>query len=147
MTDIYNAPTDPYPIGALAPQIIKGFKETAKGNGEWGHWYKVETWLGDKWVYAVREFIHESKPFQSDTVNVGSYGDIPNDFLGIVYIEGELYDEPFFDTKTPFALGKQTGVQAVDYSPDLQNGRGWFKVKTWIGEKWVHQLRRNPPKI
>jgi hypothetical protein len=146
-TDIYNDPTDAYPIAALAPQTVSGLTEVAKSGGE-GHWFKVETWLGAKWIYSVREIIRGSEPFKSELVMVSGFNSgFGNDEFYRIHVEGALYDEPFEDAKISWAsLGKQNNVQAVDYAKDLR-GWGWYKVKTFVGEKWVHQLRQNPPKV
>jgi hypothetical protein len=148
VTDIYNDPSDANPIGALAPQKVSGLTEVAKSGAE-GNWYKVETWLGDKWIYAVREIVRGSEPFKVGMVMVSEYrSGFGNDEFTRPHVEGALYDEPFEDTKISWAsLGKQNNVEAVDYANDMLGGWGWYKIKTFIGEKWVHQVRGNPPKV
>jgi hypothetical protein len=147
-TDIYNDPTDAHPIAALAPQTVSGLTEAARSGAE-GHWYKVETWLGAKWIYAVREIVRDSEPFKPELVMVSGFNSgFGNDEFYRIHVEGALYDEPFEDAKISWAsLGKQNNVQAVDYAYDFNSGWGWYKVKTFIGEKWVHKLRQNPPKV
>ncbi|PGE68227.1 hypothetical protein [Bacillus toyonensis] len=73
-------------------------------------WWKVATYEGDKWVN----------------------------------LDGELkaFDKPFLVFYEP-AFASQKGNMEVPYSPTTirvvdGNTKGWFKVQTWEGDKWMY---------
>jgi predicted chitinase len=70
-------------------------------------WYKVKTWLGEKWVAP-------------DGISFTLTKTLP------------LYDAPDLSKKRTETVAPQR-VTVVD-----TKGTGWYKIKTWIGEKWIN---------
>jgi hypothetical protein len=116
ITQIYNQAGDTHPIAALAPQTLMVIEAKDIYDNPWGTWYKVGTWLGDKWIYSVRSI---ERPTTFTPKQVKATIVVP------------LYDEPFIDTKTQCALAPQT-IQVNG----LENGL-FYKVKTWLGDKYI----------
>ncbi|WJH36149.1 hypothetical protein N6H14_09915 [Paenibacillus sp. CC-CFT747] len=67
VTNIYNRAGDSTPISALAPQTLEVKAAYGQYATLWGTWYLAETWLGDKWLYAVRPLQREAGTASNET--------------------------------------------------------------------------------
>ncbi|MEJ1517453.1 glucosaminidase domain-containing protein [Bacillus cereus] len=84
-----------------------------------GEWIQVNTWMGPRWIRNVNGAVEEIKamPYRKQIK-----------LAERVF----LYELPFEETKRTESIAPQT-VQVVGKSKN-----GWFKVKTWLGEKWTY---------
>lgn len=84
-----------------------------------GEWIQVNTWMGPRWIRNVNGAVEEIKamPYRKQIK-----------LTERVF----LYELPFEETKRTESIAPQT-VQVVGKSKN-----GWFKVKTWLGEKWTY---------
>jgi predicted chitinase len=141
---------------SLSPQTVTAVDATGTG------WYKVKTWLGEKWVapngaplklssitdlYDSSDFATKRKEtLAPQTVNVisetGSGWYKIKTWLGDKWIAPSgvslklnstvrLFDDADLSKKRKETISPQT-VTAVDAT-----GTGWYKIKTWIGDKWI----------
>jgi hypothetical protein len=121
-TPLYDGQPDQYSkCGcAVAPQIVKA-KMKYQGAGTF---YLIETWVGDKIIRAGHnaiEIFPDFKPKRIDIIN-----------------ESKLFDEPniYAESVCGCALAPQDNVEAIEYA-STQLNNGFYKVKTWVGEKWI----------
>lgn len=141
---------------SLAPQTVTVITSTGTG------WYKIKTWLGEKWItpkgvklkltktaplYNEADFSKKRKESVSpqtvtviDATGTGWYkiktwlGEkwvAPNGAKLKLSKTTTLYNQPDFSKKRNEKLSPQTVTVTG------ATGTGWYKIKTWLGEKWV----------
>ncbi|MCM3443779.1 M14 family zinc carboxypeptidase [Metabacillus halosaccharovorans] len=106
----------------LYNQPFEGFRENSAVNpqtitaiAKWNNWYKINTWLGPKWInpeYLITgnvQVINEAVILQKTT---------------------DLYNQPFEDFKTSTSIAPQTIVA-------IEKWNNWYKINTWLGTKWI----------
>ncbi|KGP89863.1 hypothetical protein N780_09430 [Pontibacillus chungwhensis BH030062] len=142
--------------GSLSPQTVTVLED--KGNG----WYRIQTWTGDKWIApdGIKLSVEEStKLFNEPHLNAKTFGQVspqevtvigaapggwyqikswvgdkwiaPNGVDFILREQTFLYEEPSKDTKMSANLSPQT-VKVLE-----KTGGEWYKVSTWLGDKWI----------
>jgi hypothetical protein len=138
-TKVYDKAGDTMPIATLAPQELEVKVAYGQYSTPLGTWYLAETWLGDKWLYAVRPII---RPFNDSIKTFPREGGTGNFYSisNIIEVAGALYDEPFEDTKTSYSLATQK-VEVIDY------GNDFYKIRTWVGDKWIRLPYKHSPKV
>lgn len=106
-TDLYNYPLEGQSkITSIAPQTVHSRQKL-------GEWYKIQTWLGEKWI----------KPTDYDLV-------VKNLILSN---STELYDKNFITYKN----GAKIAPQSVKV---LGSFGEWKYIQTWLGPKWIIPL-------
>ena len=149
--------------GALLPQTVTVIEDKKDG------WYKIKTWTGDKWIapngiklkVQIATTLYDEASLTSKTYGqvspqevtvigaksggwykikswVGDKWIAPNGVDFKVTENMALYDEPSIDSKLSAQLSPQT-VKVTEIV-----GSEWYKVKTWLGEKWIF-LGKNSP--
>ena len=108
-TPIYDELFSNKKIAEVAPQTVKVKASQLPG------WYKIETWLGEKWICPSNALSHESN-FKARKLQL-------NDTI-------YLYDEPFTNKKSLMALAPQI-IEAIDEAGNF------YKINTWLGDKWI----------
>ncbi|WP_078429743.1 L,D-transpeptidase [Alkalihalobacterium alkalinitrilicum] len=89
--------------------------QTVQATGEWNGWYRINTWVGSKWIQPTNAIVGEIKSIsQSITLTQNTH----------------LHNQPFANTRRSEVLGPQT-VQATG------EWNGWYRVNTWLGSKWI----------
>ena len=83
-----------------------------------GNWYRIQTWLGDKYIWNESNSIQEQSgvPFAKTIISKGNLN---------------LYDKPFAKYKTSLIVGPQK-LQATE------KWGNYYKIKTWLGDKFVY---------
>lgn len=115
-TYLYNGPNGEGNTGqALSPQIVYA-------NAREGDWYLINTWIGPKWI----EVVDSVPPTEQE----------PDDEITKITLldKTNLYSSASINQKADSSVSPQT-VTVVEHKDD------WFKIKTWIGEKWVKPER------
>lgn len=110
--NLYSSTTlDTKIADSLSPQLLKS-------SNHYGQWFEINTWIGKKWINLfdgtneVISYVNESGVLRTNTRTF-------------------IHSEPFSEYKTPATLAAQTVyVTAKDGN--------WYKVKTWLGEKWLN---------
>ncbi|TXK83726.1 hypothetical protein [Paenibacillus sp. N3.4] len=124
--NVYNEPTDDQsttPIATLAPQTVTlvyendGAAKTIMNRS----WYRIQTWLGVKWITPENMFLRE------ETTETG----VTNMLLSAK--ETPLYDKP----SKKFPSGQSLSVQIIK---PISYWGGYFKIDTWEGVKWVEGI-------
>ena len=106
-TNLYRSPsTDQLPDVTIDPQIVTVVEQQ-------GEWFKIKTWLGDKWI----------KP--------GLYS-VPTEKSLKVETKTNLYEEPSTSGKVVTTIDPQQ-VSVIAEIP----GTNWIQIKTWLGPKWI----------
>ncbi|ARF70107.1 hypothetical protein B7C51_23055 [Paenibacillus larvae subsp. pulvifaciens] len=104
-TAIYNAPSfSTKTISTISPQKVKVLEKRPDG------WFKVATWLGDKWIAPKGAVV---KPRKTEV------------FL-------RLYEGPDLDKTTKYSLSYVNYVLGLDGTAD-----GFVKIKTEKGDMWI----------
>ncbi|WP_028552770.1 hypothetical protein [Paenibacillus sp. UNC451MF] len=114
------------PDGVLTPQTV----EVVEGEPGWmtnANWFKINTWLGERWIYTYPSGIDVNPP---ETVTLLS--------------NTPIYSKPD-ETTTPTAVLSPQDVK-VTYAESqwfLRNSYPespkWLKIQTsWVGEQWIH---------
>ncbi|GGD28513.1 N-acetylmuramoyl-L-alanine amidase [Pontibacillus salipaludis] len=106
--DIYDAPNGKY-VASAAPNTLKILEEQ-------DGWYKVNTWLGQRWVQA---------PAPDPVV-----------------IKKVQYDEKFAIYDAP--KGDQVATAAPTTVKVYEEKNGWYKIDTWLGMKWIQAPAPDP---
>jgi lysophospholipase L1-like esterase len=120
------------PISTIAPQILTVVKQKSDDETAADGWYQVETWLGQKWIHAVRpvarytDWVHNIRHAGDKTTTVN----ITNQTF--------LYDDAYIDTSTGYSIVPQT-VEVIDV------GNYMYKIKTWYGDKWIPASATSSP--
>jgi len=109
-TSMYNNVKDTKSISALGAQTV-----TTKAQLKGTNWYKISSWLGDKWIYSP--YIIEGET-QKLSVPLTTFENV------------SLYDAPFSNAPKASTITPQK-VQVVE------KWNNWYKIKTWLGEKWI----------
>ncbi|MEG8980404.1 hypothetical protein CN383_11220 [Priestia megaterium] len=166
-TGLYNNPTllDPAK-STIAPQTVTVIDATGDG------WYKIKTWIGDKWVAPDGEKYKSTKDlvlYDQPSFTSKNYGKIgpqtvtvlerrSDGWVKIKSWAGEkwiapdgitlqlknktaIFDQAAFTSKIAGYLAPQS-VKVVDARND-----GWYKIVTWLGEKWVNPEPKSSTKI
>ncbi|PGP21117.1 hypothetical protein COA01_16395 [Bacillus cereus] len=107
-----NPNVDSVTNSTVSPQNLQVYQT----NGEW---IQVRTWLGPMWIRNVNGAVEEIKatPYRKQLKLAERVS---------------LHDLPFEETKRTESIAPQT-VQVVEKA-----NKGWFKIKTWVGEKWIY---------
>ena len=94
----------PNTTSSLGKQTVLAFEQV-------GSYYRIKTWLGDKWIYVPTAY--ESI---NETIKINS--------------NFELYNQP--DSKSGTGkISKPTTLNAIEKVGN------WYLVNTWLGYKWV----------
>lgn len=93
-------------VSSLAPQTVTVV-------GQKGNWFKIKTWIGDKWIKPERYLVSVDKKIK------------------LAEIEN-IYRQPASTEKAVDALSPQT-VTVIAGIP----GTGWYQIKTWLGPMWI----------
>ena len=112
-TKLYDKPHEHYYIGAsISPQDVIAVERI-------GGWYKIKTWLGEKYIKPHHYMID---------VKDSSY-------LHTLKERSKLYKLPSNDMYT----GGQLAPQTVQVKKEYTDGYGikWLNIKTWNGDRWV----------
>lgn len=105
-TFLYNGPNG---VGYTGQYISP---QTIYANANEGNWYRINTWIGPKWIEVV-----ETVP--------------PVEITKITLLDRtNLYSTTSTNQKADSSISPQS-VTVVEQKGD------WFKIKTWIGEKWI----------
>ncbi|WP_078429747.1 M14 family zinc carboxypeptidase [Alkalihalobacterium alkalinitrilicum] len=106
---LHNHPFDNHRRSELLrPQTVQAFEE-------WNGWYRINTWLGPKWIKPENVMIGEIRTIdEAITLTESTY----------------LHNDPFENTRRNEQLDPQT-VQA------FEEWNGWYRINTWIGPKWI----------
>lgn len=98
---LYDSPNSTIRIAHINPQRVNIIERGEDG------WYKIKTWLGDKWV-------KDGYMLNKHTILKSS----------------GLYNAP--NTTARLAIVSPQTVNVVQRSSN-----GWMKINTWLGEKWM----------
>ncbi|WP_177237853.1 GDSL-type esterase/lipase family protein [Paenibacillus sp. 1_12] len=118
------------PVSYVEPQILTVLKEKIDEGNAAGTWYQVQTWLGEKWIHAVRpivrytEWVHNIHPVNNKQTTVK----VMNGTL--------LYKDAYTDTSTGYSINPQS-VEVIDV------GNYMYKIKTWYGDLWIPSSATN----
>lgn len=157
-TPLYNEASLTTEVGAkITPQTVEVLQTKPDG------WYQIVTWLGPKWVAPngvkipldVEAFIynsdsltdpHYSSALSPQTLTVldqktngwwkvktwlGDKWIAPHGVKVYVDQKTALHNKPSFLSKAGSSISAQT-VTVLEQRTD-----GWWKIKTWLGDKWV----------
>ncbi|MCQ6276859.1 SpoIID/LytB domain-containing protein [Bacillus sp. V3B] len=107
-TNLYSSANTAYYIGSsLSPQTVTAVETK-------GEWFKIKTWLGEKWIKPERYSMAVAKKIT-------------------VTSRMNLYNNPSTE-KAVNSIAPQT-VNVIAEIPNT----GWYQIKTWIGPKWIKQ--------
>lgn len=135
---LYNSPkTDQKPIAALsAGQVVTVVDSDVQIS--WGNspaWYKVKTWLGDKWLKA------EEGAYYTGTI-------VKEERSVTILTRSELHDYPGMPPNS-YAISPQQvkSTATFHYGPVaptnatslLMSQEKWIQIDTWIGKKWIRE--------
>lgn len=109
-TPMYNNVKDTKSISTLGLQTV-----TVKAQLKGTNWYKINSWLGDKWIYSDHLIEGETQKLSTTLT---------------VFDNASLYNVPFSNTTKVSTIGPQK-VQVVE------KWNNWYKIKTWLGDKWI----------
>jgi len=110
-TYLYNHPNNfSRTKAAIKPTKIKAFEK-------FGSWYHINTWIGPKWVHESNAIVGIEEKYES--------------VLELNEIH-ELYNYPNEKKRTYYKIG----AQKVKTVAKVGN---WYKIKTWVGEKWIEK--------
>ena len=105
-TNLYSSQTSNSPELTIDPQIVKVVEQQ-------GEWFKIKTWLGDKWI----------KP--------GLYS-VPTERSLKLTAKTNLYNNPSLSGEAITTIDPQQ-VNVIAEIP----GTDWVQIKTWLGSKWI----------
>jgi len=88
-------------------------QKSLKVKAQWDHWFLVDTWLGERYIYLPDE------PLLTEIQSIELQRDTP------------LYPYPY-EGATPVATLSPQRINIIKQTLD------WAKVDTWLGEKWIH---------
>ena len=108
-TTLYNQPLTKTNTSSISPQTVSAFQQQ-------GEWYRINTWLGPKWIKDTN--VIEGKTSKIDE---------PLTIVATTH----LYDHPLENRKRNERVSPQR-VQA------FEEWNGWYRIHTWVGPKWVN---------
>lgn len=155
--EFYELPHEVYKEDTIGPSTIDLTKKV-------GNWYSFNFNGGEKWIYDediypyklvlnditeiynepdVQTYISSAKPTTVDVLSEYNQWLLINTWLGEKWIQNpeivektmtlreltKIYDKP--DLNTQISLAKPTNIVSV------YDEKGWYLVKTWLGEKWI----------
>ncbi|MGD6856642.1 M23 family metallopeptidase [Bacillus infantis] len=142
---------------SLSPQTVTVLEERSNG------WYKIETWLGDKWIapngikadltFSTRIFNEPSylksagASLSPQTITIldkrtdGWW--LVKTWLGDKWIAPNGITLLLKDTYTIYndaSFSSSTGASLTPQTVTAINQKadGWWQVKTWLGNKWIN---------
>jgi len=129
-TNLYNSASVSQPAGRLSANQTLEIKEI--DNSTNGIWYRVGTWLGDKWIQSSSSEAYGWLKEMNSTRTT----------LRAEYLED--YPNPSVTT-----WEKQISPQKVKVTGAIEscfvNNMGvstchidWYRINTWLGEKWLY---------
>jgi len=125
-TPIYNNPNDT----SAANQVSTLGIQTVNGISRSGGWAAIQTWLGNKWMN-----VSGSYAMVGTVTTINKWIPIANGTY--------MHNFPYDATKLSTALGAQNVLaKAMWVDPDsLNNGKftTWYKINTYLGDKWIKQ--------
>jgi hypothetical protein len=106
---------------ALTPQVVEAI-DGANG------YYKIKTWLGDKWI---------GTPGLSSINSITDITDVKKADEKIhLTVETKMYQSPTVAAKVVGALAPQT-VQAFE-KEEIPLNEHWYHIKSdWVGDAWI----------
>jgi hypothetical protein len=132
-TDLKISPQKVKASAHIESPILQGSSAISFLSGP-THWYRIETWLGDKWLRnpALLENVKEE----------------PADFDLKLTGEETAYPIPFRVDTSAESIGPQI-VKAVAQWDDRKGpwGSVWYKIRLPQGERWVAPAHRALPNI
>jgi hypothetical protein len=152
-TLLYNEPVaDSGPAAVISAfQSVQEIQAVPANGGQWDAlqhserpWHLVKTWYGEKWIRSGPSVVKEKYyPVRLDV-----------SFTDIV----ELHEFPGAGQPTGGALSPQTVTaigqlfickDATDEAlqPESAPCRPWYRVVTYLGEKWISPSRSNCPGV
>lgn len=132
-TPIYDdwQPFNREPVSYLEPQTLTVLKEKIDEENAGWTWYLAQTWLGEKWVHAVRPIVRYSE--WSNNIHQ------PNKQATVTVTNRTLlYNDAYTDTSTGYSINPQS-VEVLDV------GNFMYKIKTWYGDLWIPANTTNSP--
>jgi g-D-glutamyl-meso-diaminopimelate peptidase len=106
-TQIYHTVTGSV-YSSLSPQTVHAFQQK-------GDWYHIQTWAGDHWIHPILVAIGVESVSEDIVLDQAT----------------DLYNIPF----------KTVAVNLGSISPQVihvvAKWQDWYKIKTWLGEKWI----------
>lgn len=108
--DLKNMPSDSASTSSrVAPQ-------TLQITGKFGNWYRVKTWLGDKWIKQTANFMTSDPVIDSTKLTLTK--------------NTTVYSLPSIDSSVLFTVAPQTVTSVSKYN-------NWYKIRTWKGDYWI----------
>ncbi|WP_442601984.1 M14 family zinc carboxypeptidase [Paenibacillus sp. KN14-4R] len=111
---LFNRPNESFPVGAK----INSGKVTA--DAHMGEWYRIQTWLGPKWVNL------KSTPY------LKGHSEKVTERV-VLKAETSLYHYPNQEGKGKIAELNPQSVEAIERWND------WILIKTWFGTSWIKE--------
>jgi len=108
--DLKNMPSD---------SVISSFRvapQTLKITGKFGNWYRVKTWVGDKWIKQTADFMTSDPVTDSTRITLTK--------------NTNVYSLPSSNTTLLFSVAPQTVTSVAKYN-------NWYKIHTWKGDYWI----------
>ncbi|MGG0720079.1 SpoIID/LytB domain-containing protein [Robertmurraya massiliosenegalensis] len=106
-TNLYSSPsTNQTPSSSVSPQMVTVIEQN-------GDWFKIKTWIGDKWIKPARYSVAVSKKMS-------------------VVVRTNLYNNPTTSEKVVSTISPQS-VNVIAEIPNT----GWYQINTWLGPKWI----------
>ncbi|WP_078429742.1 N-acetylmuramoyl-L-alanine amidase [Alkalihalobacterium alkalinitrilicum] len=99
--------------------------QTVRVTGQWGNWYRINTWLGSKWIQPV-----DPRPANVETVS---------ERLTLTEVT-RLYDQPFSNKRISSSVNPQTVTVTGKWGE-------WYRINTWLGAKWIKPTNAVPYNI
>lgn len=121
-TELYDEVYANWTTGSISPQTVEVVdrKVTYKLDGEQKSWYKIRTWLGDKWVHS-----NSAKPGDQKMVSTN------------MMLTGE---ETLYEFNAGFmGSSARISAQTVTVKGEWQ---GYYLIDTWLGERWIAPVHR-----
>jgi hypothetical protein len=95
----------------LSPQTVESSEKV-------GDWYKVNTWVGEKWIFADPKQTSIQRNVRTINKDIDLDTNTP------------VFAEPGNNTKALGALSPQTVHATGEWN-------GWYKIESWLGEVWI----------
>ncbi|WP_282942256.1 hypothetical protein [Paenibacillus sp. RC67] len=114
------------PDGVLKPQTV----EVVEGEPGWvtnANWFKISTWLGERWIYTFPSGIDVKPPESVTLLNNTTLYSVPDEST----------------TPTAVLSPQEVKVTGAEKQWFLRNSypdsSKWLKIQTsWLGEQWIH---------
>ncbi|WP_078429746.1 S8 family serine peptidase [Alkalihalobacterium alkalinitrilicum] len=96
----------------LRPQTVTAIEE-------WGEWYRINTWIGPKWIKPNNPLLGQPTPISTRiTITENTY----------------LHNHPWNSAKRNEFLRPQTVTAFEEWN-------GWYRINTWLGPMWIQPNR------